>query len=94
MTFVKEVNGVKLSPSAIKNKLVDCDNYNATLVNTYIALFQVLGLQNNNKCTHATIWICWGYQKVGEDFILDFPTYLDKCIKGFDCFEIGETCTI
>ena len=27
------------------------------------------------------MWICWGYQKVGEAFILDFPTYLDKCIN-------------
>ena len=27
MAFVKEVDGVKLTPTAIKNKLVDCDNY-------------------------------------------------------------------
>ena len=81
MKFVKEVSGVKLAPVATKNKLTTCDNCNATLVNTHIALYQVLGLQNNNKFTHATMWICWGYQKVSEAFILDFPTYLDKCIN-------------
>ena len=81
MEFVKEVSGVKLSPTTIKHKISNCDNYNDTLVNTHIALYEVLGLQNNNKFTHATMWICWGYQKVGEAFILDFPTYLDKCIN-------------
>ena len=45
MAFVKEVGGVKLAPTTIKNKLADCDNYNTTLVNTHIALYEVLGLQ-------------------------------------------------
>ena len=74
MEFFKEVGGVKISPIAMKNKLADCDNYNATLVNTHTTLYQIFGLQNNIKFTHATMWICWGYQKVGEHFILDFPT--------------------
>ena len=58
MAFVKEVSGVKLSPAAIKHKLADCDNYNDTLVNTHTTLYQVVDLQNNNKFTHATMWIC------------------------------------
>ena len=41
MAFIKEVNGVKLAPTTIKNKLYDYDNYNATLVNTHIAFYQV-----------------------------------------------------
>ena len=61
MAFVKEVGGVKLAPSTIKNKLADCDNYNATLVNTHTTLYQVLGLYNNNKFTHSIMWMCWGY---------------------------------
>ena len=81
MAFVKEFCGVKLAHTTIKHKLDDYDNYNDSLVNTHIALYQVLGMQNNKKFTHTTMWICWGYQKVGEDFILDFPTYLDKCIN-------------
>ena len=81
ITFVKEFGGVKLAPATIKHKLADYDNYNDTLVNTHTALYQVLGMQNNNKFTNTTIWICSGYQKVGEAFILDFPTYIDKCIN-------------
>ena len=42
--FVKEVDGVKLAPTAIKNQLANFDNYNATLVNTHTNLYQVLGL--------------------------------------------------
>ena len=91
MAFVKEDSGVKLAPATIQNKLADCDDYNANLVNTHIALYQVLRLQNKNKFTHATMSICWGYQKVGEDFILDFPTYLDRCInEGFIALKQGK----
>ena len=44
LAFVKEVSGVKLILATIKNKLAECDNYNATLVNTHTSLYQVLGL--------------------------------------------------
>ena len=27
------------------------------------------------------MWMCWGLQNKGEEFILDFPTYLDKYIN-------------
>ena len=39
MAFVKEVDGVKLAPIAIKNKLADYENDNDTLVNTHTALY-------------------------------------------------------
>ena len=60
LPFVKEVNGVRLAIDAIRNKLAVVENYNTTLTNTHIVLYQVLGLHNNNRFTKATMWICWG----------------------------------
>ena len=39
MALVKEVGGVQLTPTTIKKKLVDCDNYNDTLINTHTSLY-------------------------------------------------------
>ena len=58
MVFFKEVSGVKLAPIAIKDKLVDCDNYNTTIINTHIALYQVLGLQKQ-------IYSCYNVDLLG-----------------------------
>ena len=63
MPFFKEVDGVKVFVDAIRNKLEKYENYNTTLVNTQKYLYQVLGLQNVNRFSKATMWMFWGLQK-------------------------------
>lgn len=61
LTFVREVNGVKLPYEEIDGKAHLMEHYNQTLVNTHTALHQVLGLKNEKKIGKISMWLCWGF---------------------------------
>lgn len=78
LSFFKEVDGVRLPYEAMHNKAHLTEHYNETLVNTHTALYQVLGLKNENKFSMITMWICWGYQRTTSNpMILNLPIYLN-----------------
>lgn len=81
LTFVKEVNGVKLPYEAIQGNTHLMEHYNDTLVNTHTTLHQVLGLKNENKFGTISMWLCWGFQRVGSPMILNFLAYLNTNIN-------------
>jgi hypothetical protein len=81
LLHVKEVNGVKLSFEAIEGKVHLMENYNDALVNTHTTLYQVLGLKNEHKFGKTSMWMCWGFQRVGSPMILNFPAYLNTHIN-------------
>ena len=89
MSFVKEVDGVKLSQLAISHTIGNCEHYDDAFMNTHTTLYQVIGFPNSKKFSKSILWMCFGLHKDGEVVIFDFQRYLERNIN--EALKIGKS---